>query len=308
MQLHGGQIRNRGTAMVMMIILSIIMTGLVMTIAWAASVQTRGAAASIRSDQAYAAAESAGQVAVWRFKHDDSWRQVTAPSTLPTVTIGGNTYAYAMTCTDAGANADLNWPFKEGSGLTTADISTHHNTGTLIGGVSWSNQGRFTNGLVFDGASGYVDAGNAPSVNIVGSVTMAAWIKMNSADQDQKVGGNQDGVAGGYKMSIYGGRVEFEVRNASNTETLNRFVGGGTTFTMGVWYHVTGVFNTATGTIRTYVNGKLDRELTGVSAPALASTAGSLRMGREPWDNKNARFFNGMINDVRVYARASTLR
>ena len=291
--------------MVMMIILSVVMTGLVMTVAWAAAVQTRDTATLMHSDEAYAAAESAGQAAVWQFKHNNSWRQAVAPGTLPTLTIGGSTYTYALTCADAGASANLDWPFQEGSGLTTADISVNHNTGTLIGGVTWTTQGRFTNGLVFDGVSGYVDAGNAPSTNITGSVTMAAWVKMNSADQDQKVGGNQDGVAGGYKMSVYGTRVEFEVRDTSNNPWLNRSVGGGTVMTMGVWYHLTGVYNTSTNTIRTYVNGILDRELTGVPANSLGSTAGNFRMGREPWNvGGNTRYFNGMINDVRVYSRA----
>jgi hypothetical protein len=289
----------------MMVILSIIMTGLVMTIAWSASVQSRSTATVVRSDQAYAAAESAGQIGVWKFKKDNAWRQNTAPNTLPTVSIGGNTYQYAMTVKDAGAEADLYWPFKEGSGSTTADTSGHNNTGTLIGGVQWVNPGRFDKCLVFDGVSGYVDAGNDPSTNITSSVTMCAWVKMNSPSQDQKVGGNQDGVKGGYKMSIYNSKVEFEVRDNSNVAWLNRAVSGGTTLNMGVWYHVTGVYNTSTQTIRTYLNGKFERELGSIPSGSLGSTGGHFRMGREPWDvGAQTRFFDGMIDDVRVYARA----
>jgi len=288
----------------MMVLISVILTGLVMTIAWAAGVQAQIAGASIHTDQALLAAESAGQWAVWKFKQDNSWRQTTVPTTLPTLAIGPNTFTYSLTCLDAGSAATLYWPFSEGSGTTTADASGHGNTGQLVGGVSWTT-GKFGKALAFDGSTGYVDAGHGSSTNIVGSVTMAAWVKMNSAGQDQKVGGNQDGNIGGYKMSIYGLRAEFEVRDASNTANLNRSVAGGTILTMGVWYHVTGVYNAQGNSIKTYINGVLDRDLEGVESNALASTTGDFIMGREPWTNVTAtRFFNGSLDEVRVYNRA----
>lgn len=296
---------RRGSALTLMILMSVILTGLVMTIAWSATVQSQTTGAKIHSDLAYQAAESAGQVAVWQFKNNNTWRQTVAPTPLPTLAIGSDIFSYTINCTDAGATADLYWPMSEGTGYTTADTSGHGNTGSLIGGVSWTTQGKFGNALAFDGASGYVDAGNALSTNIVSSITMAAWVKMNTAAQDQKVGGNQDGVSGGYKMSVYATKVEFEVRDASNNYSLNRFVSGGTILNMGVWYHVTGVFNIQTGTIKTYVNGILDRTLTGIPATALTSTTGNFHMGREPWKTgAQTRFFNGTIDDVRVYARA----
>ena len=295
---------RRGTAMVMIVLLSVILTGLVMTIAWSAGVQTQATGASIHLDQGYLAAESAGQWAVWQFKQNNSWRQTTIPSTLPTMTIGPNTFTYAVTCTDAGAAADLYWPFSEGTGTTTADASGHGNTGTLLGGVSWTTAGKYGDAVVFDGVSGYVDCGNNSSTNITGSMTMAAWVKMNSGAQDQKVGGNQDGTSGGYKMSIYGLLVEFEVRDAANNANLNRSVVGGNILTLGTWYHVAGVYDATNHMIKTYVNGYLDRSLSGVEANALATTTGDFKMGREPWNSgANTRYFNGAIDDVRIYKR-----
>jgi hypothetical protein len=291
--------------MVLVVIVSVILTGLVLTIAWSAGVQSQIAGANIHTDQALQAAESAGQWAVWQFKNNNTWRQTTLPANVPTLTIGNNTFSTAVTCVDAGAAATLYWPFSEGSGLTTADTSGNGNTGTLVGGVTWTTAGKYGNALAFDGTSGYVDAGAGASTNIVSSVTMAAWVKMNTAAQDQKVGGNQDGYSGGYKMSIYGLRVEFETRDANNTAWLNRSVAGGTILTMGTWYHVTGVFDQANGVIKTYVNGVLDRSLSGIPANALTTTTGDFIMGREPWINGGTtRYFNGTIDDVRVYNRA----
>ena len=288
--------------MVMAIVLSIVLTGLVLAVAEEAGSRSQMTGAMIRLDQANAAAESAGQIAVWQFKHNNLWRQLTAPVTLPTLVIGRNTYTYAVTCVDAGAAATLYWPFDEGTGTATADASGHNNTGQLVGGVTWTT-GKYGKALKFDGSTGYVNAGNNSSTNIVGSMTMAAWVKMDSAGNDQKVGGNQSGTCGGYKMSIYGLKVEFEVRDIQNNPWLNRAVGGGTLMNLGCWYHVTGVYNAQNNTIKTYVNGVLDRELDNVAANALASTTGSFIMGREPWTTPT-RYFDGTIEDVRVYNRA----
>jgi hypothetical protein len=297
--------RNRGTAMVLALLLTLLLTTLVLAVTMTGGVQAQNAGMSVHTDQANAVAESIGQQAMWQFKTNNAWRQLTLPSPLPTLTMGNNTFSYAMTCVDAGATATLYWPLSEGTGTTTADISGNNNTGTLIGGVSWTTGGRYGDALAFDGISGYVDAGNAPSTNIVGSCTMAAWVKMNSAAQDQKVGGNQDGTSGGYKMSIYGLREEFEVRDASNNPWLDRAVSGGTILTMGVWYHCAGVFDSSAGTIKTYINGVLDRELGGVPSNALATTTGDFQMGREPWNTGGAnRYFNGTLDEIRVYNRA----
>ncbi|HUO10467.1 MAG TPA: LamG domain-containing protein [Phycisphaerae bacterium] len=287
-----------------------------MSIAWAAGTQAQNASASVHLDQANMAAESAGQLAVWHFKNTNTWRQANAPTQLPTITIGSGTYSYALTCNDAGAAATLYWPFDEGSGLTTADTSGHGNLGHLVGGVSWLTSGKYASALTFDGSTGYVDAGASASTNITGSVTVAAWIKLNTAGNDQKVGGNQDGVSGGYKMSIFGLRVEFEVRDATNTYWINRNAGvapnpPGTILTMNTWYHVAGVYNAQAHTISTYVNGLPDRvppdpACCNMPANALAPTTGDFIMGREPWVGSlgSTRYFDGSIDDVRVYNRA----
>ena len=290
---------SRGSTIVMAMVLSVVLTSLVLVIAVDTGARAQMTGANVRLDQANAAAESAGQWAVWQFKHNNAWRQSAAPATLPTLVIGPNTYSFAVTCVDAGAAATLYWPFDEGSGLTTADTSGHNNTGQLIGGVTWTT-GKYGKALQFDGSTGYVNAGNNPSTNIL---TMAAWVKMDTAGNDQKVGGNQSGDAGGYKMSIYGTKVEFEVRDTQNNVYLNRSVSGGTLLTLGCWYHVAGVYNAQNNSIKTYVNGALDRELDNVPDNALGSTTGSFIMGREPWTTPT-RFFDGAIEDVRVYDRA----
>ena len=69
--------------------------------------------------------------------------------------------------------------------------------------------------------------------------------------------------------------------------------------TPGVWHHVAGVYSQG-GYIRTYINGRLDREL--ATAAVLGTSTGPLMIGREPLTA--LYFFDGLIDDLRVYNSA----
>jgi Tfp pilus assembly protein PilX len=297
--------RKRGTALVLVVVMSVVLTGLVMSLAWAAGVQSQTTGNLVKSTNAFYSAEGAAARAVWRFKHDQTWRAATGSPLTGTQTINGTTYNWSVTCQDAVGAANLSWKFDEGTGSTTMDGSGHGNTGTLHGGATWTTNSRSGKAISFNGVDGYVDCGNNASTNLTGDVSMAAWVKPMGAYYDQKIGANQNGTYGGYKLCVYNSKVEFEVRDAANTAWLNRNVAGGTMLTVGNWYHVVGVYSEAGHTIRTYVDGDLDRELTGLPANALASTTGTFIIGREPFDD-TAYFWNGIIDDVRVFNRALT--
>jgi len=189
------------------------------------------------------------------------------------------------------------WKFDEGSGTTALDSSGHNNHGTLINGPQWV-AGTIGGALKFDGRDDCVDCGNDASLNITKAVTVSAWIKLAATGTDQKVAGNQDDSAGGYKMTVFSNnKVEFEIRTSGNQGMLNRNVSGGTVLESGVWYHVVGLYAQEGNYIRTYVDGNLDREL--VTSEVLAPTSGTLKLGREPFSN--SYYWNGVLDDVRIY-------
>jgi len=176
------------------------------------------------------------------------------------------------------------------------DTSGNGNDATLYNGPTYA-AGQIGQAISLDGVDDLVDCGYDATLNITGAVTVSAWINVTTGARDQKVAGNQDGSTGGYKMGVYSdNKVEFEVRNPLNQSTNNRSVGGGTVLTTGVWYHVAGVYSQG-NYIRTYVNGKLDREL--VTTAKLGLSSGPLRLGREPMSLGS--FFSGKLDDVRVY-------
>jgi len=184
----------------------------------------------------------------------------------------------------------------------TTDGSGNGNDGTTNGDPMFV-EGVSGMALEFDGDGDFLDCGANPILALSDAVSISAWIKVAVMGADHKVGGNQDNANGGYKMSVYNDKVEFEIRTATNSAVLNRSVEGGTIIQTDTWYHVVGVYSLEDGYIRTYVNGELDREL--LTTQALGASLGSLKIGCEPF-NTGSYNFNGVMDEVHVYNKALT--
>lgn len=98
------------------------------------------------------------------------------------------------------------------------------------------------------------------------------------------------GCSTGSKLRIIAQNTTF-----SNIETIN-------TFDAGTWIHVVGVFATDTSKI-IYVNGNQERILT--TSVSFAGSVNSSDVGRFG-DFTPAGFFDGLIDEVRIYNRALT--
>ena len=193
------------------------------------------------------------------------------------------------------------WKFDEAEGDTMSDSSGNNHVGTLVSGPQWQPAGGKVGGaLAFDGDGDFIDCGHDEGLNITGAVTIAAWIKLSKSTDDQKIAGNQDDISGGYKLSIFSDKAELEVRDSGNALRNNRFVGGGTILQPGVWYHIVGTYSQG-GSIKTYVNAKLDREQK--TTNILAASSGPLKIGCEPF-NDGICLFNGLMDDLRIYSYA----
>jgi len=189
------------------------------------------------------------------------------------------------------------WKFDEAEGGEAADSSGNNIIGTLSGNPQWQPSGGKVGGaLAFDGDGDFIDCGHDEGLNITGAVTISAWIKLSKSTDDQKIAGNQDDISGGYKLSIFSNKAELEVRDSDNSLRNNRFVDGGTILQPGVWYHVVGTYSQG-GSIKTYVNGKLDREQG--TTNTLAASSGPLKIGCEPFSG--ICLFNGLMDEVSIY-------
>jgi len=189
------------------------------------------------------------------------------------------------------------WKFDEAEGSNAVDSSGNKFAGKLVGNPQWQPAGGKAGGaLAFDGKDDSIECGPDKGLNITGGVTIAAWIKLSKSTPDQKIAGNQDNISGGYKLSIFSDKAEFEVRDSGNLLRNNRFVDGGTILQPDVWYHIVGTYSQG-GAIKTYVNAKLDREQE--TTCILAASDGPLKIGCEPFSGEC--LFNGLMDDLQIY-------
>ena len=197
------------------------------------------------------------------------------------------------------------YAFDEDGGTTTADESGSGNTITLHGSALAA--GKNGNALVFDGANDYAEAPNSASLNIGGTgLTVAFWVRVNST------GSGVDYVIVGKPWNattmtspFYQYGVEYS--NGYN-KTLDFYFGDASAGlhgpyrmspTTGSWTHV--AFTYDGSTVKGYLDGA--EQLSEADVSSLVPRGHSLRLGV---DGAYQQFFNGALDDLRIYSRALT--
>jgi len=193
------------------------------------------------------------------------------------------------------------YSFNEGTGTTVTDLSGNNLTGTIVG-AKWTTSGKYGSALSFNGTSNYVDLGNPALLKLTGSMTLEAWVQAaGNPPDDGQIIAKSDGAGGWqFKTSPDTGPETFGVAvSASGGASAQRY--STTVRTLNTWYHVAGVYNSATGTLDVYVNGVLSSgTLRGTIPAAQFDQAVNVNIGRRT----GGYFFNGLIDEVRIYNRA----
>lgn len=194
------------------------------------------------------------------------------------------------------------WTFDEGSGTTAADASPHRLNGALRNDPVWV-AGKRRGALNFDGRDDHVEIGKDPRFYFQGPFTVAAWVNISALPKSE---------FGMYVVSDYnsdGARSTFALRVIPSgtaqffwqAEDANPSHAGSTTrLAPGTWVHLAGVWDGTTRTI--YVNGAA--EGTNASPVARPDLRGAVSIGRP--GSFNGLYFNGRIDDVRIFGRALT--
>lgn len=148
------------------------------------------------------------------------------------------------------------------------------------------------NALAFDGSNDYVTIADADTLDLTTNYTIEAWIKPN---EFKWLGGIVSKYtiwgAGGYTLRM-GMNGNFSGVNFDGMETAQGAL------QPGVWQHIAAVNDN--GTRHVYVNG-VEIPLSG-SPIATAANSGPVVIGMD-WDG---RFFNGAIDEVRIWNTART--
>ena len=195
------------------------------------------------------------------------------------------------------------WSFDEGDGTKATDASGNENTGTLTNmeASDWV-VGKKGEALEFDGSNEYVDMGSAiSSISGNTSFTMCAWINTNSVSAAQAVvaTGNPDVAlnAAALFLNVNGnGSLSLEFAGGNTAASANNLISAGQ------WYHICGT-KTA-GAINTtstlYIDGQpVSLSTASSNTPSIATTDASIGQFVA-----SGYYFNGKIDDVRVYNRA----
>jgi hypothetical protein len=196
---------------------------------------------------------------------------------------------------NANSPLHLDMPFTT-SASPIPDESGYSNTGTPKNGVTWSSD----NGgiYIFDGADGYIQVSDSPSLSPADQVTVECWVNYASLENVGLV------WKGGYNYMIYGpegGFVKFTCFDSSGGVSSAQFPAD--LIQTGTWYHIVGVLG-LDHVARLYLDGQSVGTV-GAAIAGVRDSAGDLFLGRRG-DGISACFLDGSLDAVRVYSRGLT--
>lgn len=180
-----------------------------------------------------------------------------------------------------------------------ADVSRNGKNGAILGGAAYTSSGKYGGAYTFDGSNDYINcSGRATSV--VNNWTISAWIKPALLPQSNVyIVYNGNNAAGyGFGISNGAGGSGSILTGLYGSAT---YINSGYTFaSANIWYHV--VMTRRGGTVYFYVNGT---QTASTSASVPNAPNDRLTIGNELDSSNNPyRYFNGTIDEVRIYNRS----
>ncbi len=153
--------------------------------------------------------------------------------------------------------------------------------------------------LSFDGLAQLVDLGGPATLDVAGNVTLSAWIRPRALN------GYRNVIAHGFRWSpngdlslrIYAGDYEFTAWDSVDHMASAAVPEGD----VNTWHHIAGVYDGES--YRLYRDGELLAEHADTFTPMQFDAPWAIG-GRSATDPSEGRYFDGFIDDVRIYARA----
>ena len=240
-------------------------------------------------------------------------KTVTTTTTSDTGLAASTTYSYRVRAKDATPNfsgysntATATTPaaggtsglvaaygFDEGSGVSVADSSGNGLTGTVANG-SWSAAGKFGKALSFNGTSSRVTVPDAAALDLTTGMTLEAWVNPAVAPTGWRTSSTRATTTTTWRRR----------RASGNRPVGGAIIGGSQSQAFGTARSrrrlgASGRDVSTAATLRFYVNG------TQVSSVArtgsILTSTNPLQIGS---DSIYGQYFNGLIDEVRIYNTA----
>ena len=185
------------------------------------------------------------------------------------------------------------YSFDEGTGTTVTDLSGNGNHGTFASAV-WTTAGKYNRALVFNGTTSAVTINDSASLKLTSAMTLEAWV-------------NPSTVTSAWRDVIYKGNDNYYLMGTTNS--AGQFAGGGTfagananvfgtaILAINTWSHIALTYDGTT--LRLYLNAALVS--TQGKTGAMTTSTNPLQIGG---DSIYGQFFQGAIDEVRIYNRA----
>ena len=188
--------------------------------------------------------------------------------------------------------------FNAGTGTVLVDTTGNGHDGA-IAGATWSGSGYFGSALSFDGINNWVTVADADALDLTTGMTLMAWVRPKVLGDWRTVLLKETaGLPNGLSYGLYGHDPQANRPDVFvNTGGSDQSAAGTAKLPVNAWTHLTATYDGLN--LRLYVNGVLTATRTVTNS--LRLTGNPLRIGGNAvW----GEFFNGLIDEVRVYDRA----
>jgi hypothetical protein len=187
------------------------------------------------------------------------------------------------------------------------DLSGNNHNGTLMNGANFV-QGRIGKAVSFDGVNDYVNCGNDPAFNILGEITLSAWVYPREGSRIQCLiskfysNGRQDNP---FDFRFAGDSSLPKLMMVRADAQIHNYFWSTQSIPLNSWSYVA-VTVTPSGQGSFYING----QYAGGGAISISPTGNTheVWIGRRDWDPEllSYHFYNGLIDEMRIYNRALT--
>lgn len=179
------------------------------------------------------------------------------------------------------------------------DESGNVNDGTVYGALLTTDRfGQTSKSYQFNGTNDWILVPNSPSLDIAGPISVSIWAKATQFDTLAIMLGKDNDLAGGrsWYLGAYSNKLVF----SPNAFTLPGGLNGSGVLTGSVWIHVAVVYDLSS--IKMFINGNLDTTIP--HSGNIPSSTSPLRIGVMSPSSGGHWYFNGSLDDIRVYKRA----
>lgn len=201
------------------------------------------------------------------------------------------------------------WQYDEGTGTTAYDQSSNANHGTLTNGPAWQTTDKCMAGkcLFFDGSDDYVSISDESKLEGMSAFTISAWVRLTQDTGNFQMVASKfwDGTDRSWYLAANSTTDLWVFQVATDTNNTNNNVFSTTSITnqMDQWVFLTGVWDSVTDTSSLYINGRLEASLS-TSGNSIRTNAAPVYIGRDHNNGSPTYYFNGYIDQVRVYPYA----